>query len=234
MNVVARSPASEDSQLSVLRKLFNRVQGEPDRSGRTVLTGPRVPRHSSGWAAMLKHVQEEQNLRVLDIGPTSPQSINLLTGLGHSVYMADVVQESLTGSWTLAPKEEDENPRFDAPGFFNQNLNFGERGFDVVLLWTTLDYIPQGLVQPLIEHFQQAVRPGGRVLAIFHSKATGPNTSYCRYHVTTTNTIEMQESHPYPVQRVYTNRNIENLFSGFSNYRFFLAKDNLYEVLLTR
>jgi len=36
------------------------------------------------------------------------------------------------------------------------------------------------------------------------------------------------------VQRVYTNRKIEELFSDFSNYRFFLAKDNLYEVLITR
>jgi hypothetical protein len=46
--------------------------------------------------------------------------------------------------------------------------------------------------------------------------------------------IEMQESAPHPVRRVYTNRNIEKLFSTFSNYRFFLAKDNLYEVIITR
>jgi hypothetical protein len=44
----------------------------------------------------------------------------------------------------------------------------------------------------------------------------------------------MQESEPYPVQRVYTNRKIEQLFKGFSGSRFFLAKDNLYEVILTR
>jgi hypothetical protein len=46
--------------------------------------------------------------------------------------------------------------------------------------------------------------------------------------------IEMQESAPFPVRRVYTNRNIEKLFSIFNNYRFFLAKDNLYEVIITR
>jgi hypothetical protein len=44
----------------------------------------------------------------------------------------------------------------------------------------------------------------------------------------------MQESEPYPVQRVYTNRQIEKLFTGWSGYRFFLAKDNLYEVIITR
>jgi hypothetical protein len=218
----------------VLRNIFNKAQGEPNRASRTVLTGPRIPRHSSGWAAMLKHLQEHSDLRVLDIGPTSSQNINFLTGLGHSVYMADIVQESLTGSWMLPPEEEDEDPLFNVPAFLEQNLNFGGRGFDVVLLWTTLDYVPQGLVQPFIEHLQEAVNPGGRVLAIFHGKTTGPNTSFCRYHVTGTDTVEMQESERHPVQRVYTNRTIEKLFSGFSNNRFFLAKDNLYEVIVTR
>ena len=199
-----------------------------------MLTGPRVPRHSSGWTAMLKHLQEEPNLRVLDIGPTSPQNINFLTELGHSVYMADVVHEALSGPWIIPPKEKGEEPSFDVPGFFEQNLNFGGREFDVVLLWTTLDYIPLGLVQPLIEHLQQGLRKGGLILAIFHTKMTGPYTNFCRYHLTGTSTIEMQESEPHPVQRVYTNRNIEKLFADYSNYRFFLAKDNLYEVMITR
>jgi hypothetical protein len=187
---------------------------------------------------MLKHLQQEPNLRVLDIGPTSPQSINFLTSLGHSVYMADLVHESLTGPWTLPPEEgpdgERQDPRFDIDGFFAQNLDFGGREFDVVLLWNTLDYIPQDLVQPLVDHFQQNVHPGGRILAIFHSKSTGPDTRFCRYHITSSDAVEMQESEPFPVQRVYTNRNIEKLFSGYGNYRFFLAKDNLYEVIITR
>jgi SAM-dependent methyltransferase len=216
----------------VFGKLFQRTSSEPDRA--TTLTGPRVPRHSSGWVAMLKFLQEQQNQRVLDIGPTSSQNINFLTGLGHSVYMADVVHEAITGPWNLPPLEKDGPPRFDAAGFFDQNLNFGGREFDVVLLWNTLDYIPQGLVEPLIEHLKGAVRKGGLILAIFHSKATGPNTGFCRYHVTGTDAVEMQDAEQHPIQRVYTNRKIEELFSDFSNYRFFLAKDNLYEVLITR
>jgi Methyltransferase domain len=199
-----------------------------------VLTGPRIPRHSSGWCALLKHLQEQPNLRVLDIGPTSSSSINFLTGLGHSVYMADIVHEAINGPWILPPKEKGEQPGFDVSGFFEQNLNFGGREFDVVLLWTTLDYIPQGLVQPLVEHLQQTVRKGGYILATFHGKATGPNTEFCRYHLTGGDTVEMQRAEAHPVQRVYTNRNFEKLFSNYSNSRFFLAQDNLYEVLLTR
>jgi SAM-dependent methyltransferase len=221
----------------VLRSLFKQ-EPDPQRTSRTVLSGPRIPRHSSGWSAMLKHLKEEDSLRVLDIGPTSPQNINFLTGIGHSVYMADVVHEALTGppggTWITPPTEEGGKPGFDVAGFFEQNLNFGGREFDVVLLWTTLDYIPEGLVEPLIKHLHTAVKRGGRILAIFHSKLAGPQTNFCRYHLTDSDAIEMQESEPHPVLRVYTNRNIEKLFAQYGGYRFFLAKDNLYEVIITR
>jgi hypothetical protein len=193
-----------------------------------------VPRHSSGWSALQKHLKAEQALRVLDIGPTSPSNINYLTSLGHSVWMADVVDEALKGEWQLPPAEDGGQPRFDVDGFFEQNLNFNGREFDVVLLWTTLDYIPEGLIDPLVKRLHLSVSEGGRILSLFHTKQTGPETAFCRYHLTETENIEMQESSPHPVRRVYTNRKIEHLFKVFGNYRFFLAKDNLYEVIITR
>lgn len=220
--------------MSVLRSLFGRGQADAQRERPTVLSGPRVPRHSSGWSALQKHLKAEPNLYVLDIGPTSPSNINQLTNLGHSVWMADVVHEALKGGWETPPAEEGGEAGFDVEGFFEQNLNFAGREFDIVLLWTTLDYLPEGLIAPLIERLHRSLRPGGRILAIFHTKPTGPETVFCRYHLTESEMIEMQESAPFPVRRVYTNRNIEKLFSAYSNYKFFLAKDNLYEVIITR
>lgn len=214
--------------------LFRRKREEEGHGRPTLLTGPRIPRHSSGWEALLKYLQAENGLRVLDIGPTSPQNINFLTDMGHSVYMADIVHEAMQGGWELPAEEEGGKPRFDVDGFFEQNLNFAGRQFDVVLLWATLDYIPEGLIAALVQRLKDATLKGGRILAIFHSKPTGPYTSYCRYHVTAGAEIEMQESEPYQVQRVYTNRKIEQLFQGASGIKFFLAKDNLYEVIVTR
>jgi SAM-dependent methyltransferase len=220
--------------MSVLRSIFSR--GQTDDAGRkpTLLSGPRLPRHSSGWSALHKHLKAEEALRVLDIGPTSPSNINYLTSLGHSVWMADVVDEALKNEWVLPAAEAGAQPGFDVRGFFEQNLNFSGREFDIVLLWTTLDYIPEGLIAPLVEHLHRYVVPGGRILALFHTKQTGPETAFCRYHLTEADNIEMQESAPHPVRRIYTNRKIELLFKEFSNYRFFLAKDNLYEVIITR
>ncbi|RRA50229.1 class I SAM-dependent methyltransferase [Acidipila sp. EB88] len=217
----------------MLRSLFSRRDDGKGKSP-TLLSGPRIPRHSSAWAALRKHLASEPNLRVLDIGPTSPANVNYLTQAGHGVWMADLATEALKGPWETPPTEPGGESTFDTAGFFQQNMDFGGREFDVVLLWTALDYIPEGLVQPLIAELRKAVRPGGRLLAIFHTKLVGPNTEFYRYHLTDSDSVEMQETQKFPVRRVYTNRNIEKLFADFNNTRFFLAKDNLYEVLITR
>jgi SAM-dependent methyltransferase len=216
-----------------MRNLFGRSQHDSETSASpTVLTGPRMPRHSSAWKDLLKFLKAEQGLRILDIGPTSPTNINFLTTLGHGVYMADVVNEAQHGNWTA--KDENGVPQFDVEGFLDGNLDFGGREFDVILLWTTLDYIPPELVGPVIKRLRSSLRPGGRVLSFFHTRNTGPDTNFCRYHVTDTDSIETQETTGYAVQRVYTNRTIEKLFETYANTKFFLAKDNLYEVIITR
>jgi hypothetical protein len=38
----------------------------------------------------------------------------------------------------------------------------------------------------------------------------------------------------FPLQRVFNNRNIENLFRDFASIKFFLARDNVREVLVVR
>lgn len=218
----------------MFRNLFSKTHAARPSGDRPVLIGPRIPRHSSGWSALLKHIKGEEGLRILDIGPTSPSNVNFLTGLGHSIYMADLVFEASRQEWLREPEEADGQPQFDSKGFLDQNLDFGGRAFDVVLLWTTLDYLPEPLVTPLVRRLHEGTQPGGKVLAFFHSKTTGPETIFVRYHVTDGEVVEMQEAHHLPIQRAYTNRNFEKLFSEFSGCRFFLAKDNVYEVIITR
>jgi hypothetical protein len=139
----------------------------------------------------------------------------------------------LRGEW-MSLRDESSEPQFDVDGFLDQNLDFAGREFDVILLWTTLDYIPAALVDPVVQRLRSCMRPGGLILALFHTKTAGAGTGFCRYHITDGDSIEMQESTAYSVQRVYTNRNIEKIFQSYANMRFFLAKDNLYEVLITR
>ncbi len=197
------------------------------------LSGPRVPRHSGAWALLRKRLEAEPGLRIMDIGFTSPNNINYLTGLGHSLFMADLVHDSWTGEWKTGEDEEGK-PIWNVDGFFEQTLNFAGRLFDVVLLWTTLDYLPEPLVQPLVERLHTAMNPGGQVMALFHTRMHGDETVNCRFHVTPGNDIEVQLSESFPIQRSFTNRSIEKLFVGWSGHKQFLAKDALSEVIMTR
>jgi hypothetical protein len=192
----------------------------------------RVNRHSSGWNELLKHLRVNDSLRILDIGPTSSSNINYITSLGHSIYMANVVEEASKPEWLL-PAEDGEPAGFDVVGFLKANLNFAGRMFDVVILWDTADYLPESLLGPIFTRIHQVLQPGGLMLAFFHTTST-PETTFCRYHLTDSDVVGMQRAGNYPLVQIYSNRKIENMLSEFSGYRFFLAKDSLREVIITR
>lgn len=192
-----------------------------------------MPRHSGGWAALRKRLETEPGLRVIDTGFTSPSNIQYLTGLGHSVFMADLVQDACTGDWQGEP-DADGNLVWDSEGFLRQSLKFSGRLFDVVLLWTSLDYLPEPLVAPVVAHLYSAMNPGGQVLAFFHTRTQGEETAHCRFHLTPGDDVEMQPADPFPIQRAFTNRSIERLFSAWSGHRQFLAKDSVSEVIISR
>ena len=217
----------------MLSRWFDKKRDSGPSETVTGFTGPRVPRHSGGWTALRKRLQAEPGLRILDVGYTSPANINYLTGLGHSVFLADLVQDACTGNWQTG-MDEDGNPVWDVKGFLAHSLNFAGRAFDVVLLWTSLDYLPEPLVAPLVTHLFSAMNPGGQVLALFHTRTHGEETVHCRFHVTPGDNVEVQLGQPFPIQRAFTNRSIERLFTGWSGHRQFLAKDSVSEVIITR
>jgi hypothetical protein len=217
----------------LLSRWFNKKQVSGPPAAATGLTGPRVPRHSSGWAALRKRLQAGPGLRIIDTGYTSPSNINYLTSLGHSVLMADPVHTACTGDWQSGV-DEDDNPVWDVDGYLDQALNFSGRTFDVVLLWTALDYLPEGLLAPVVAHLYSATNPGGQVLAFFHTRTHGEETAHCRFHVTAGDDVEVQLAQPFPIQRAFTNRSIEQLFAGWSAHKQFLAKDSVSEVIMTR
>jgi hypothetical protein len=196
-------------------------------------SGPKVPRHSGGWAAVRALLESSSDLRVLDIGYTSPTNVQYLTSLGHNVFLADAVHEAYTGDWQGAIGE-DGVPVWNVTDYLVHTLNFADRMFDVVLLWTTLDYLPEPLVIPVVERLYEATNQGGKVLAFFHSRTLGEETVHCRFHVTHGDEVDIQLAQQFPIQRAFTNRSIERLFAPWSGYRQFLAKDGVSEVIITR
>ena len=187
---------------------------------------------------MLAYMRSDssRSLRVLDFGATSPVNINLLTSLGHSVYMANIVGDAQRPEWVKADGDgaRGKAPEYDTERFRESNLDFSGRDFDIILLWDTADYLPVPLVPVLFERLRAVTRPEGRLLGFFHGKAEGPDTGYARYQLTEGPELRILGNDPLPVRQVLQNRQIERYLEGFGTVRFFQGTDNVREVLATR
>ncbi len=204
-----------------------RLFGGSDSKSAAAKSSARVSRVSSGWLALLKTLKENEGQRVLDIGPTSSNNINFLTSLGHSIYMADLASEAINPKW----RSNDPDAPFPAEGFIQENLNFGARRFDTVLFWDAGDYLPPVLLNAVIARLHDSIVPHGELLAFFHVK---PGTCLNRYHLRDDGRVDVQYISDQPTGELLNNRQIEKLFAAYNSYKFFLAKDNLREVVVTR
>lgn len=204
-----------------------RLFGGGDSRGSGTKPTPRIPRVSSGWTQLIKSLRDQDGLRVLDIGTTSSSNINFLTELGHSVYMANLVEDAADPKWRASDPERP----FPVGEFVQSSLDFGNRLFDVILFWDTADYFSQELRTAVIQRLHEVMVPGGQLLAFFHIK---PESGLQRYHLRDDGQVDAQFAGAGEVTEVLSNRQIEQLFHDFASYRFFLAKDNLREVLVTR
>lgn len=209
--------------------IFNKDRGQGSGGH-----GSESTRHSRGWAEVLAFLKDRESLRVLDFGTTSPANINFLTSLGHSVYMANVVQDATKPEWQLQPAEGSSAPEYNTEGFVKSSLDFSGRDFDVILLWDTADYIPPPMVPALFERLRTVLRPEGRLLALFHGRTEGAEAAFSRYQLTDSDQLNVHPAGDYPVRQVYQMRQIEKLLEGFSSTRFFLGKDNVREVIAVR
>jgi hypothetical protein len=204
-----------------------RLFGGNEARGSGAKASSRIPRPSSGWTQLQKSLRDQEGQRVLDIGPTSSTNINFLTALGHSVYMANLVEDAADPKWAST----DADAPFPVDAFILENLDFGDRRFETVLFWDTADYFPAELRTAVVRRIFDVMQPGGQLLAFFHVK---PENGLQRYHLREDNQVDAQFSAPAEVRETLTNRQIEQLFHDFASYKFFLAKDNLREVLVTR
>jgi len=218
------------------------------RSSSKQAAGSAVPqkltRRSSGMGEISRLLNSQEGLCVLDMGSTSANNIRFLTGKGHKAYSEDLLRSSLDPA--LRIQDIGGNPVLDSKKFLNENLVYANALFDVVLCWNLPDYMEESLVKPTIDRLWSLMKPGGYLLAFFHTREAGPDSTCYRYHVTGTDMLEMQEVKFAPpgrpasekqsprLQRVFNNRHIENLFRDFASIKFFLARDAIREVLVVR
>ncbi len=204
----------------------------------------KLTRRSSGMGEVSRLLNSQEALCVLDMGATSASNIRFFTGKGHKNYSEDLLRSSLDP--TLRIPDSDGKPVVDSKKFLDENVVYPNAQFDVVLCWNLPDYMEENLVKPTIDRLWSVMKPGGLLLAFFHTRDAGPDSVCYRYHVTDSDMLEMQEVKFAPpgkpasekqsprLQRVFNNRHIENLFRDFSSIKFFLSRDSIREVLVVR
>jgi hypothetical protein len=175
---------------------------------------------------------DEQKLSVLDLGPTSPANIAFLTDRNIRVYNEDILRAARDPSFLA--RQEDGTQRLDLDKFFAENLTYPENHFDAILCWDVTDYLPEELVCPLVEKMRATLKRHGNLLAFFHTKDSGAESPYCRYHIVQPDTLELDPEPGSRILRIFNSRHVENLFKDFASRKFFLGRDNIREVMVVR
>jgi SAM-dependent methyltransferase len=227
---------------------FFRGSSAPERP--PAQAAEKLTRRSSGLGELSRSWESAEGLCVLDLGATSPTNIRHFTERGHKIYSEDLLTASADPE--LITKDENGLPILDSRKFLAENLAYPAAQFDVILCWNLPDYLEESLVKPVVGRLWSVLKPGGMLLAFFHTRDAGPDSPYHRFHIVGTDTLQMQKIEAkrdarrgsgsmrsaipdsFPLQRVFNNRHIETLFRDFASIKFFLARDNIREVLVVR
>ena len=209
-----------------------------DRSGPAYVLGVRL---SNGLKEFLWHLNGIGNGSLLDLGPVWQTTVSFFIERGFKVYTED-----LLGAWKEFLRVEEDRLREMAPGmdatemtpaaraerFLSNSLQYSPDTFDAVLAWDLLDYLDSELVPRVVTRLTELIKEGGVILAIFHSRKPD---CFFRYRVVNVQNFELLPSPAlFPAQRIFQNREIQNLFSRFHSSKTFVGRDQLREGLFIR
>lgn len=198
-------------------------------------------RVSNGLKEFLWNLDGLERGTLLDLGPAWQTTLSFFIERGFRVSSEDILR-----AWKAFLTEEEIRLREDAdardcldmtPGgraarFMKDNLQYPQRTFDAVLLWDLLDYLEPALAKQIVANLGELLRPGGVVFAMFHSKKP---EGFQRYRVMDSNTLQVVPTAIIcPAQRVYQNREIQELFGRYRTVKSFVGRDQLRETLFVK
>jgi len=178
---------------------------------------------------------------LLDLGPAWQTTLSFFIERGFRVSSEDILR-----GWKSFLTEEEMRLRNDANAsetldmtasgratrFLAENLQYPRASFDAVLLWDLLDYLEPALVKQMVANLTELLRPGGVILAMFHSKKP---EGFQRYRVADSNTLQVISTAIIcPAQKVYQNREIQDLFGRYRTMKSFVGRDQLRETLFIK
>jgi hypothetical protein len=227
----------------VASNLRSRMPGTPAVGG----GAPRGPeplestRVSNGLKELLWNLDGLGRGKLLDLGPAWQTTLSFFIERGFRVSSEDILR-----GWKGFLTEEEARLREDssaiesldmtaggrATRFLKENLQYPSSSFDAVLLWDLLDYLEPTLAKQMVANVMELLRPAGVVFAMFHSKRP---EGFQRYRVADSNTLQIISTAVIcPAQKVYQNREIQDLFGRYRTMKSFVSRDQLRETLFIK
>src|SRR5437867_9069472 len=202
---------------------------------------PESNRVSNGLKEFLWNLDGLGRGTLLDLGPAWQTTLSFFIERGFRVSSEDFLRgwkAFLTDEEKRLREDPDAREKLDmtpngrATRFLAENLQYPRASFDAVLLWDLLDYLEPMLAKQMVASLTELLRPGGVILAMFHSKKP---EGFQRYRVADSNSLQVISS---PVicaaQKVYQNREIQDLFTRFRTMKSFVGRDQLRETLFIK
>jgi hypothetical protein len=198
-------------------------------------------RISNGLKELLWNLDGLGRGTLLDLGPAWQTTLSFFIERGFRVSSDDLLRD-----WKVFLTEEETRLREDASvrdsldmtplgratRFLQANLEYPKSSFDAILLWDVLDYLDPTLAKQVVAQLTELLRPGGVVFAMFHSKKP---ESFQRYRVADSNTLQVVSSATiFPAQKVYQNREIQDMFGRYRTVKSFVGRDQLRETLFIK
>jgi hypothetical protein len=180
---------------------------------------------------------------LLDLGPAWQTTLSFFIERGFRVSSEDILrawkeflveEEGKLREATARAAQHtlDVTPAARATRFLEANLQYPSSSFDAILLWDLLDYLEPLVAKQMVANLTELLRPGGVVFAMFHSKKP---EGFQRYRVADSTTLQVISSPVLcPAQRVYQNREIQDLFSRYRTVKSFVGRDQLRESLFIK
>jgi len=208
---------------------------------------PRAPeapgssRISNGLKELLWNLDGLGRGTLLDLGPAWQTTLSFFIERGFRVSSEDILRE-----WKdflseeevrlkqagVASETVDMTSTGRAARFLESNLQYPRASFDAVLIWDLLDYLEPALAKQTVASLTELLRPGGVLFALFHSKKP---EGFQRYRIADSNSLQIISAALLcPAQKVYQNREMQDLFIRFRTMKSFVSRDQLRETLFIK
>jgi hypothetical protein len=196
---------------------------------------------SNGLKEFLWLITDSGQGKILDLGAVFQSTVMFFIEKGFRLSTEDLLR-----SWKEFLVAEEENLRNATVGdegarvsqgmlagkFLDTALQYPEDNFHGVLAWDLFDYLDAELLPRVMERIFALMRPGGAVLASFHSRAP---ERFHRYKIIDSQNIELVPAPTLAVHaRVFQNREILDIFGKFRSSKTFVGRDQVREALFLK